>query len=134
ASTRACTRASNWVARNSRRRGRRSASQPPARPNSSTGIRLVKATRPSRKLELVRRYTSQAWATFCIQVPCRDTSWPKKNSRYCRRCRERRTRGAMSGDELVEVEDGHQDGHDDEQHDEAHDHQDEGFDGGHDAA
>jgi len=30
--------------------------------------------------EPVNRYTSQAWAMFCIQVPMREISWPLKKS------------------------------------------------------
>jgi hypothetical protein len=37
-------------------------------------------TTPRRNAEFVRRYTSQASAICCIQVPMREISWPPKKS------------------------------------------------------
>ena len=70
-----------WVASSSRRLGTRSTTTPAQRENASTGTPAQNTTRLSLKGEFVSEYTSQAWATFCIQVPMRDTSWPKKNRR-----------------------------------------------------
>ena len=33
---------------------------------------------------MVRSYTSQLWAVFCIHVPISETNWPKKKSRKLR--------------------------------------------------
>ena len=41
---------------------------------------LQKLMPPSRTMEPVSRYTSHAWAIFCIQVPIREMSWPEKKS------------------------------------------------------
>ena len=58
-----------WVATRSGRFGRRSATAPLTIENSSTGENCKVARSPSLKGELVSCRTSQACATFCIQLP-----------------------------------------------------------------
>ncbi len=36
---------------------------------------------PSASLDPVRSYTSQPWATICIQVPINDNDWPMNQRR-----------------------------------------------------
>ena len=64
--------------------GCRSATDPPHIENSSIGAEPTAATRPRSSLDLVRSYTSQLWAVFCIHVPISETNWPKKKSRKLR--------------------------------------------------
>jgi len=44
------------------------------------GIWLQKLIPPNRTMDPVSRYTSHAWARFCIQVPMREMSCPRKTA------------------------------------------------------
>ena len=67
-----------WVAMTVRWRLYRSAMRPPSGEIRKTGICPAKPTMPSSAEEPVSRYTSQDCATFCIQVPMSEMSWPAK--------------------------------------------------------
>ena len=45
------------------------------------GMKRQKARMPTASGECVSSTTSQASATFCIQVPLTETTWPVKKSR-----------------------------------------------------
>ena len=45
------------------------------------GMKRQKASRPTAIGELVSSTTSQASATFCIQVPLTEITWPVKKRR-----------------------------------------------------
>ena len=81
ASTNASVIADACVTISVRRFGRWSATRPPNRPNTSTGVNCAAATSPSANGLPVSARTSQAWATVCIQVPTRLISCPRKKSR-----------------------------------------------------
>src|SRR5713226_1133722 len=53
---------------------------PPSGDARNTGNWLAKPTVPSSSDDPVIRYTSQDWATLCIQVPIKEMSCPLKNS------------------------------------------------------
>ena len=82
-----------WVAKSMRRLGRRSAKAPAGMEKKSMGANCRALMTPSLKAESVSSRTSQAWATLCIQVPTRETSWPARKSRKSRCCSERRPWG-----------------------------------------
>jgi len=82
-----------WVAITTRWRLYRSATIPPRGENKKTGNWLANPTDPSRSEDPVRRYTSHACATFCIQVPTRDMSCPPEKSWKFRCLRARRVTG-----------------------------------------
>src|ERR1035438_9131972 len=90
ASTVARTMEAICVPMTTRRRLLRSATMPPIGAMMNTGIWLAKPTVPSSNAEPVMRYTSQDWATVCIQVPISEMAWPAKNS-WKLRCRKART-------------------------------------------
>ncbi|OGK28982.1 hypothetical protein A3H84_03315 [Candidatus Roizmanbacteria bacterium RIFCSPLOWO2_02_FULL_40_13] len=56
--------------------GKRSAITPPNREKSNAGNVVMAAINPTQKAELVRVRTSHPKATFCIQVPERETNCP----------------------------------------------------------
>ena len=70
-----------WVTISVWRLGSASAIRPPNSPSRSTGRNASAVVRPRTSGSLVSSRTSHAWATCCIQVPTRLTSWPPKNSR-----------------------------------------------------
>ncbi len=70
-----------WVMITSRRLSTRSASTPAKRPKTVNGMKRQKASAPTAIGECVSSTTSQASATFCIQVPLTEISWPVKKSR-----------------------------------------------------
>ena len=97
ARTRASSMAAVWVAMTTRCRLCRSAIVPPKGAMRKTGIWPAKPTAPNKNDEPVRRYTSQAWAIFCIQVPIKEISWPLKKS-WKLRCRNaRKVTGSLLG-------------------------------------
>ena len=61
-------------------RRQRSAAKPPTGARRNTGNCPMKPTSPNRTDDCVSRYTSQAWATFCIHVPITEMNWPAKKS------------------------------------------------------
>ncbi len=81
ARTTASVIADSWVASSRRRLGMRSAATPPQRPKSRMGRDWIPVTTPSIRAEWEIVHTSQPWATCWVQVPTRETSWPKKKSR-----------------------------------------------------
>src|ERR1017187_4295648 len=68
---------------------------PPAGENRKIGIWLEKPMAPSSTEEPVIRYTSHAWATFCIQVPISEIDWPAKKSWKLRYCKARSVAGSF---------------------------------------
>src|SRR5713226_3697857 len=70
-----------WVATTTHRRRYRSAMSPPMGARNSNGACPMKTTSPSWNEEPVRRYTSQACATDCSQLPSTETICPKKYRR-----------------------------------------------------
>ena len=80
-SSSASTIAEVCVASSTRRRSTRSAAAPPSGLSSSTGSCPENPTRPSSSAERASRYTSQAWATDCSQVPTSEMSCPPTNRR-----------------------------------------------------
>jgi hypothetical protein len=60
---------------------KRSANTPPHGVRTSVGSIWMANVIPSQAPEFVNSRTSQAWASFCIQVPVTDTDCPVKNSR-----------------------------------------------------
>src|SRR5713226_5371824 len=67
---------------------------PPSGDARNTGNWLAKPTDPSSSEDPVSRYTSQDWATLCIQVPIREMSCPLKKSWKLRWRKARRVAGS----------------------------------------
>jgi hypothetical protein len=70
--------ASVWVQSRIVRLSARSASRPPHGVSSRLGSCWIAVVRPRTMPELVSSSTSQAWLTFCIQVPITEMDWPAK--------------------------------------------------------
>jgi hypothetical protein len=70
--------ASAWVQSRIFRLSTRSASRPPQGVSSRLGSCWIAVVRPSTTPEFVSSRTSQAWLTFCIQVPITEMDWPAK--------------------------------------------------------
>ncbi len=71
----------DWVTINSRRLDTRSASRPPQAPNTRIGRNCSAAVRPTDTPLPVSCRTSHISATFCIQLPLMETTWPVKYRR-----------------------------------------------------
>src|ERR1022692_818334 len=97
ASAKACTIDRVWVTMTTLRREKRSAAIPPSGPSANTAICEQNQAVPKSNSEWVRRYTSQACATFCIQVPTSETIWPPIKSRKLRWRRARKVLGIRLG-------------------------------------
>ena len=69
------------VAITSLRLSNRSATTPAKSPKTVKGMKRQKARMPTASGEWVSSTTSQASATFCIQVPLTEITWPVKKSR-----------------------------------------------------
>jgi hypothetical protein len=69
---------SAWVTMSTRRLGRRSASSPPQAPKSRIGTNCRPAVRPTAAPLPVSWTMSHISATFCIQLPETETTWPAK--------------------------------------------------------
>jgi hypothetical protein len=69
------------VAMTSLRDSKRSATTPATSPNTVKGIKRQNASAPIAIAEPESSMTSQASATFCIQVPASETTWPVKKMR-----------------------------------------------------
>ena len=69
---------SDWVTISSRRLDMRSASRPPQAPNNMIGTNCSAAVRPTETPLPVSWTTSHISATFCIQLPVIETTWPLK--------------------------------------------------------
>ena len=69
------------VAITSLRLSNRSATTPAKSPKTVKGMKRQKARMPTASGEWVSSTTSQARATFCIQVPLTEITWPVKKSR-----------------------------------------------------
>ena len=72
---------SDWVIISSRRLRMRSASRPPQAPNSRIGRNWSPAVRPTETPLPVSWTTSHISATFCIQLPVIEMTWPVKYRR-----------------------------------------------------
>jgi len=72
------------VAIRMRRFGYRSASTPPARPNSKVGRNCNAVVMPTAVALPVMLSTSQSWAMRCTQAPVFETSWPVAKRRKFR--------------------------------------------------
>ena len=59
----------------------RSATTPATSPKTVKGTKRQNASAPIASGEPESSMTSQASATFCIQVPASDTTWPVKKMR-----------------------------------------------------
>ena len=70
-----------WVAMTSLRDSMRSATTPATSPNTVNGMKRQNASAPIASAEPDSSITSQASATFCIQVPASDTTCPVKKMR-----------------------------------------------------
>src|SRR5271154_1738379 len=70
----------NWVPITTLCRWCLSATMPPRGATRKTGNWLAKPTDPSNRDDPVKRYTNQACATVCIQVPVSEISCPVKKS------------------------------------------------------
>ncbi len=70
----ATTAISDWVTSSSRRRGKRSASDPASGPTSTAGRNWAKVANPTHAALPVRWYSTNGTVTFWIQLPVFDTS------------------------------------------------------------
>jgi hypothetical protein len=97
ASRKACAIARLWVRSKSRCRFQRSTNTPASGVRNKVGICPKNPATPNQKPEWVKRNTSQATASCCIQVPIRDRLWPTKNNRKLRCAKARRNNFRFMG-------------------------------------